>query len=76
MITKERLLAAIAILVLISIALIINEAIQTHREREAAAKKQRERDMVLREERLHRERIQHQRDQLWRECENWRKGIK
>lgn len=74
--TKEILLAFIAICILASAAMVIQEAVQIRRERKAAEKKQRELDMVQREERLRRERIQHQRDQLWRECENWHKGIK
>ena len=61
---KTMLILFIAINCMISIFLIVNEAIETRAERKEVEQEMRNRDMVAREERLKRELIEHNRQQL------------
>ena len=61
---KTMLILFIAINCMISIFLIVNEAIETRAERKEVEQEMRNRDMVAREERLKRELIEHNRQQI------------
>lgn len=61
---KTALILFIAINCMISIFMIVNEIIETRAERKEKEREMRNRDMVARDERLKRELIEHNRQQL------------
>ena len=61
---KTMLILFIAVMSMISIFMIVNEIIETRAERKEKEREMRNRDMTARDERLKREMIEHNRQQL------------